>query len=165
VTDEPPQAPAERVSAGLENAIRPIAAAVIRDGERILVWDDHNPATGEVVAVPLAGGIEFGETGAEAITRELVEEIGATATRVDFLGLIEDMFDWNGQYRHELYLIYDVDLADRHVYETEEVVVHEGPGDVYRASWRPLSDFSVSTRPVPDGLLDMIRASATQRDA
>jgi len=53
----------QRVSAGVAGAIRPIASAVIRAGERILVWEDLNPATGEVVAVPLAGGIEFGETG------------------------------------------------------------------------------------------------------
>lgn len=67
-------------------AIRPIAAAVIRGGDRILVWDDHDPTTGEVVAVPLAGGIELGETGAGAIARELGEEIGATPTRIDYLG-------------------------------------------------------------------------------
>jgi 8-oxo-dGTP pyrophosphatase MutT (NUDIX family) len=145
-----------RVSAGWRHAIRPIAAAVIRNGDHILVWDDHNPETGEVVRVPLAGGIEFGETGAEAIARELSEEIGATTTRVDFLGVLEDIFEWNGQKRHELYLIYDVDLADRHVYTSEEVVVDEGQGDVYRARWRPLSAFSDSARLVPDGLLDMI---------
>jgi hypothetical protein len=59
---------------------------VIRNGDRILVWDDYDPTTGEVVAIPLAGGIEFGETGAEAIVRELGEEIGATPTRIDYLG-------------------------------------------------------------------------------
>ena len=58
-----------RVSEGPVGEIRPIAAAVIRDGDRILVWDDLNPTTGEVVAVPLAGGIEFGETGEDAIRR------------------------------------------------------------------------------------------------
>jgi ADP-ribose pyrophosphatase YjhB (NUDIX family) len=148
-----------RVSAGWVGAIRPIAAAVIRDRDRILVWEDQNPATGEVVAVPLAGGIEFGETGAEATRRELHEEIGATATRVDYLGLIEDIFDWNGNQRHELYLIYDVDLADRHLYEVEELEVDEGSGDVYRARWRPLSEFAESARLVPDGLLELIRAN------
>jgi ADP-ribose pyrophosphatase YjhB (NUDIX family) len=150
----------ERVSAGWAGAIRPLAAAVIRDGNRILVWEDHDPETGEVVAVPLAGGIEFGETGAEAIRRELAEEIKATTTRVQYLGLLEDIFDWNRQKRHELYLIYDVELADAHIYEAEEIEVDEGDGDVYRAHWRLLSEFSPAARLVPEGLLELIRASA-----
>lgn len=149
-----------RVSRGLEGAIRPIAAAVIRDGERILVWDDHDPTTGDVVAVPLAGGIEFGETGAEAIARELQEEIGATPARADYLGLLEDIFVWAGRKRHELYLIYDVELADRRVYGLDEVEVTEPDGTRYAARWRPLSEFATDRRLVPQGLLELIRASA-----
>jgi ADP-ribose pyrophosphatase YjhB (NUDIX family) len=152
-----PPAAGVRVSRGLEGAIRPVAAAVIRNGDRILVWDDHNPATGEVVAVPLAGGIEFGETGARAIARELHEEIGATPTRIRYLGLLEDIFDWAGETRHELYLVYDVDLSDRAVYEAEEVSVVEPDGTSYRARWRSLSEFSTSARLVPDGLLELIQ--------
>jgi ADP-ribose pyrophosphatase YjhB (NUDIX family) len=146
-----------RVSRGPANAIRPIAAAVIRDGDRILVWDDHDPATGRIVAVPLAGGIEFGETGAEAIARELREEIGATATRVRYLGLLEDIFEWAGQKRHELYLVYDVELAGREVYEADEVEVVEPDGTAYAASWRPLDEFAASATLVPAGLLELIR--------
>jgi ADP-ribose pyrophosphatase YjhB (NUDIX family) len=148
-----------RVSRGLIGAIRSIAAAVIRDGDRILVWDDHNPTTGETVAVPLVGGIEFGETGEEAIARELQEEIRATLTRIRYLGLLEDIFDWAGQKRHELYLIYDVDVADRAVYDADEVQVTEPDGTSYPARWRPLSEFSTSARLVPDGLLDLIQRS------
>jgi 8-oxo-dGTP pyrophosphatase MutT (NUDIX family) len=108
-----------------------------------------------MVAVPLAGGIEFGETGAEAIARELSEEIGATATRVEYLGLLEDIFDWNGQRRHELYLVYEVAVAERAIYESDEVEVAD-EGDSYRAQWRPLSEFVNAVRLVPNGLLDLI---------
>jgi RimJ/RimL family protein N-acetyltransferase/ADP-ribose pyrophosphatase YjhB (NUDIX family) len=145
-----------RVSKGLAGAIRPIAAAVIRDGKRILVWEDHDPTTGEVVAVPLAGGIEFGETGAQAIARELNEEIGATPTRVCFLGLLEDIYEWAGQKRHELYLVYDVELRDRAIYEAEEVQVVEPDGTAYPARWRSLNEFRTWARLVPDGLLDLL---------
>ena len=154
------EAPGGRSSRGLVGAIRPVAAAVVRDRGRILVWDDHEPRTGEVVAVPLAGGIEFGETGAEAIARELEEEIGATATHIRYLGTIEDIFEWAGDKRHELYLVYDVELADRDVYDAPEVEVVEPDGTSYRARWRPLSEFRTSARLVPDGLLALIDAAA-----
>jgi ADP-ribose pyrophosphatase YjhB (NUDIX family) len=148
-----------RVSRGLTGAIRPVAAAVIRDGERILVWEDNDPTTGDVVAVPLAGGIEFGETGQAAIARELQEEIGTTPTRISYLGLLEDVFVWAGQTRHELYLIYDVELADRAIYGVDEVEVTEDDGTSYPARWRPLSEFSKSARLVPQGLLELIQKS------
>jgi ADP-ribose pyrophosphatase YjhB (NUDIX family) len=156
MSESEPSVASDRVSRGLAGAIRPIAAALIRDGDRILVWDDHDPTTGEVVAVPLAGGIEFGETGEEAIRRELGEEIAATPSRVTYLGLLEDIFFWAGQKRHELYLVYEVELADRAVYDADEVQVVEPDGTSYPARWRPLSEFTTSARLVPQGLLKLI---------
>jgi thiaminase/transcriptional activator TenA len=154
----PPTAPdgAVRVSRGPVGAIRPLVAALIRDGERLLVWEDHDPTTGEVVSVPLAGGIEFGESGEEAIARELAEEIGATVARAEYLGTIEDIYEWDGRKRHELYLCYDVELADRRLYESEEVPVVEPDGTRYIARWRPRSEFGASARLVPDGLLRLL---------
>lgn len=154
---EQKQAVAEtRVSEGPEHAIRLIATAVIRVGDRILVWYDRNPTTGEVVAVPLAGGVKFGETGEEAIRRELMEEIGAEATRVSFLGALEDIFAWDGRQRHEVFLVYDVQLADKSLYQREEVEIVEDDGASYLARWCPLSDFRGARRLVPTGLLNLV---------
>jgi ADP-ribose pyrophosphatase YjhB (NUDIX family) len=147
---------AHRTTAGPPGAIRPIAAAVIRDGDRLLVWQDHDPATGNVVYVPLAGGIEFGETGAEAITRELQEEIGQTPARVAFLGFFEDIFDWSGQRRHELWLVYEVELGGEGLAGGKDVVVHEDDGTSYVARWRRLNELRGSGRLAPEGLLELI---------
>jgi 8-oxo-dGTP pyrophosphatase MutT (NUDIX family) len=114
------------------------------------------PSTGERVAVPLAGGVEFGETGAEAIARELDEEMGATPTRVEFLGVFEEIFAWAGQQRHELWLLYDVDLANPAIYETEQVDVTEDDGTSYVARWHDIAEFGLSYRLVPQGLLEFI---------
>jgi thiaminase/transcriptional activator TenA len=148
-----------RVSRGFAAALRPLVAAVIRDGDRVLVWEDHNPATDEVVCVPLAGGIEFGESGAEAVARELHEEIGAAVARVEYLGTVEDIYDWDGQKRHELYLCYDVDLADDAIYQADEVPVVEPDGTEYVARWRSLEEFNGEARLVPDGLPGLIASS------
>ena len=153
---QPPVPARRRVSQGLTDAIRPIAAAVICEADRILVWEDYDPSSGEVVAVPLAGGIEFGETGEQAIARELGEEIGAIPRRIQFLGLIEDIFEWAGKKRHELYLIYQVDLEGQDAFEAEELTVTEPDGTSYVARWRPLSEFRGSARLVPEGLLELV---------
>jgi uncharacterized protein (DUF1330 family)/8-oxo-dGTP pyrophosphatase MutT (NUDIX family) len=147
-------------TAAAVQAIRPVAAAVLCRSNRLLVWEDRNPETGEVVCVPLAGGIEFGEPGAEAIARELQEEIGATATRLDYLGALEEIYDWGAEKRHELYLVYDVDVAEREVYEAEELTVVEPDGRRYVARWRSLDDFRGEKRLVPDGLLALIDSRA-----
>ena len=120
------------------------------------MWEDYDPSTGEIVAVPLAGGIEFGETGEQAIARELGEEIGAIPRRIRFLGVIEDIFEWAGIKRHELYLIYHVDLQGQDVFEAEELTVTEPDGTSYVARWRPLTEFRRSARLVPDGLLELV---------
>ena len=129
---------------------------MIRNADRILVWEDYDPSTGNVVAVPLAGGIEFGETGEQAIARELGEEIGAIPRRIRFLGLLEDIYEWAGKKRHELYLIYQVDLEDEDAFEGKELTVTEPDGTSYVARWRPLSEFRGSARLVPEGLLDLL---------
>jgi uncharacterized protein (DUF1330 family)/ADP-ribose pyrophosphatase YjhB (NUDIX family) len=142
------------------HAVRPVAAAVMRRSDRLLVWEDRNPDTGELVSVPLTGGIEFGEPGADAIARELHEEIGATATRIDYLGALEDIYDWGAARRHELYLVYDVDVAEPEIYESDELTVVEPDGRRYVARWRPLHEFRGERRLVPDGLLALIDSRA-----
>jgi uncharacterized protein (DUF1330 family)/8-oxo-dGTP pyrophosphatase MutT (NUDIX family) len=137
-------------------AIRPVAAAVMCRSNRLLVWEDRNPKTRELVCVPLTGGIEFGERGAETIARELQEEIGATATRVDYLGALEDVYDWGAEKRHELYLVYDVEVAEQAIYEADAVAVVEPDGRRYVARWRSLDEFRDERRLVPDGLLALI---------
>ena len=147
-------------TAAADHAVRPVAAAVLCHSNRLLVWEDRNPETGEVVYVPLAGGIEFGERGADAIARELQEEIGATVTRLDYLGALEEIYDWGAEKRHELYLVYDVDVAEREVYEAEQLTVVEPDGRRYAAHWRSLDDFRGEKRLVPDGLLALIDSRA-----
>jgi ADP-ribose pyrophosphatase YjhB (NUDIX family) len=146
-----------RVTHGAPGTIRAIAAAVIRAGDRLLVWEDHDPSTGAVVAVPLAGGIEFGETGAEAIARELGEEVGQAPARADFLGFFEELYTWNGQRRHELWLVYDVELAGAGLAHLDEVVVHEDDGSSYLARWRTLEELRGPVRLVPEGLLELLQ--------
>ena len=56
------------------------------------------------------GHIEFGETGAEALVREVREEMGVDSTAKEFLGCCEHRFDQHGKPHAEINLIYVLDI-------------------------------------------------------
>ncbi len=54
------------------------------------------------------GHIEFGEMAAEALERDLTEELGMRVTTERFLGAIESAFEQNGNRHHELSLVFEM---------------------------------------------------------
>lgn len=83
--------------------IRNIVLGVLRRGGSILCQDGWNPESGAHYVRPPGGGIEFGESGADAIAREMHEELGIRAD-CRFMGVLDNR--WPN--RHEIALIYDV---------------------------------------------------------
>lgn len=141
-----------------EQRIRPLALAVVRDGDRLLVYEGHDPVKGETFYRPLGGGIEFGELGAEALARELREELGATVRDVRFLGALENVFTYAGERGHEIALMYEVALAEPVEHGTRVL------DDDAVAVWVPLSEFREGRAPLyPDGLLELLDSSPNER--
>ena len=56
------------------------------------------------------GHIEFGETGREALVREMKEETGRDATAGELLGVVESSFVQKGEKHCEINLIYEMGL-------------------------------------------------------
>ena len=56
------------------------------------------------------GHIEFGETGREALVREMKEETGLDATAGDLLGVVESQFVQKGEKHCEINLIYRMEV-------------------------------------------------------
>lgn len=82
---------------------RPIAIAVIRRADgALLVTSAVEPGTGRTLARPPGGGIERGERPADAVARELREELGVEIAGIAPLGAIEHRVRFAGRELHEL---------------------------------------------------------------
>jgi 8-oxo-dGTP pyrophosphatase MutT (NUDIX family) len=137
-------------------AIRPLAICLFSHEGRILVNEAHDPVKQLTFCRPLGGGIEFGETGAQAVHREIAEEIGATVSSLRYLGMLENIFTYLGEPGHEIVLVFDGELEDRSNYERGFVVGAESDGQPFVAKWRPPDYFSPQLPLFPDGLLQML---------
>ena len=69
------------------------------------------------------GHIEFGETGREALVREMKEETGLDATAGDLLGVVESQFVQKGEKHCEINLIYEMEIESKSEVEVEQRTV------------------------------------------
>ncbi|MBV1855502.1 NUDIX hydrolase [Catellatospora tritici] len=141
--------------------IRPIALAVPRRGDDLLVFEYHDPTKDQVFYRPLGGGIEFGETAEDAVCRELREELDAELLDVRRVGVLESIFHGFGRDGHEIAFVFDCRFADPSWYERDVLGgVLDDPGAT--VMWRPLSGFGPARPLYPVGLADLLAANPVE---
>ena len=98
----------EKILGGSRGEIETIARGVcVRDGRVMLCR-----AKGAGTTYLPGGHIEFGETGAEALEREMKEETGLDVRVGKFLGIVENSFLQHGEKHCEINLVYAMDLTE-----------------------------------------------------
>lgn len=103
--------------AGIETIARGVC---VRDGKILLCKAKGGSST------YLPGGhIEFGETGREALRREIREEIGAEASVGRFIGVVENAFTQHGKPHAEINLVYEFDMDAESVRAKEDWIEFE----------------------------------------
>ncbi len=103
--------------AGIETIARGVC---VRDGKILLCRAKGGSST------YLPGGhIEFGETGRQALQREILEEIGAEATVGRFIGVVENSFMQHGKPHSEINLVYEFDMDAESVCAKEDWIEFE----------------------------------------
>ena len=138
--------------------IRALAICVFHRGDRILVFEGYDPVKGETFYRPLGGGIEFGESSESAVRRELKEEINVEIADLKCLGMLENIFTFNGKSHHEIVLIYDGTLTESGLYDQALILGKEANGDDIRALWKSMAEFeSGKSILYPNGLLSLLR--------
>lgn len=119
--------------------------------------ETRDSVEGDYFYRPLGGTIEFGERGADAAAREIVEELGAQVHNVRWLGTIENLFVVHGRTGHEIVMVYEADFVDESMYRRNPIWGQEDDGSPIKAVWKAMDDFRGGTsRLVPDGLLLML---------
>jgi len=115
---------------------RPLALAVIRRGDAILVFEVVDEVKGVTGYRPPGGTIEFGERSEDAVIREIREELSAELTDLRPLGTLENIFRFRGEASHEIIVVYQGRLADATFYERETIDGVEANGERLSCSWR-----------------------------
>ena len=135
--------------------LRVKAVCVFTNDDRILAIDGHDPTKGQSFWVPVGGRVEFGETSQEAIAREVEEELSAEITDLRLLGVLENIFTFDGNDGHEIVFIYDARFSEPSMYRQDQVEGIE-ENQPFTAHWiNP--DAPADGRPLyPDGLADLL---------
>ena len=125
-------------------ATRPMSLAIIRNSNgQILICPGYDKVKKESFFRLLGGGIEFGETSLEALRREFREELNVELTDCKLLGVLENLFTFDGLTGHEIIFVYEASFLDVSNYDISEFSVLESDGK-YKAIWLDPKDFSSS---------------------
>jgi len=144
--------------------IRPLAICVFRHNDRILVAEGYDSVKDEYFYRPLGGGIEFGEPSVDTICRELMEEINVEVDResLKYLGMVENIFHFNGTPGHEIVLIYDGTLKESGLYDQAVITGQEVDGEEIHAMWKNITDFGEGKSILyPTDLVEMLGTRAS----
>ena len=102
-------------------------ATLIKNNDKILL---HKNKEDDFYAIP-GGRIMIGETSEDALKREFLEEIGAKITIKNYLGMVENFFEYNLKKYHEVMILYESNF-DRNTdfYKKEKIIGKENNGKI-----------------------------------
>lgn len=134
------------------------AYCVLLNAERShhLVWRGYDPAKGQEFHRLLGGHVEFGEYSRDAVVREIEEELGVGLTDPALLGMVENVFDYDGRPGHEVIFVYVADVPEPSPVPPEGGFIDDN-GVPVACVWRPVADEGLCPL-YPDGLGAQLRA-------
>ncbi len=122
---------------------------------RLLAIDDFDPTKQQCFWAPIGGRVEFGESSRQAIIRELREELDTEILDLELLGVLENLFTFDGGQGHEIVFVYDARFTEVMMYDAGSLTGMEGTKD-FQAHWIDPSAPAHSRPLYPEGLLNLI---------
>lgn len=99
--------------------IRPLAVALLRQGNKLLALDCFDTVKQQRFYRLLGGGIEFGEKAEETVVREFREELGLAVKVTKRLGVDESIFIYEGKQGHEIVFFFEAEFVNPEDYDKE----------------------------------------------
>jgi ADP-ribose pyrophosphatase YjhB (NUDIX family) len=117
-----------------------------------------DPDDGSTYFRPLGGGIDFGESGEEAVRREFREELEVELGAIRYLGFLENLFEMGGEPYHELCLIFVAEPEGWSIDRFDGYVVpgSVGPAVSETAVVRALDEIDATFPLYPEGVLELV---------
>jgi ADP-ribose pyrophosphatase YjhB (NUDIX family) len=106
---------------------------------RVLAAALHDASKNEDFLRLPGGSVEFGETTEAALRREMREEMSAEIAIHRLLGVVENIFVYEGTPGHEVVFIYHAAFVDPGYYTRETIAIKETE-DEHIGVWTPLED-------------------------
>lgn len=137
--------------------IRTLGLAVLIHRDHLLCAQGYDEVKKQTFYRPLGGGVDFGERAAEAVARELREEIGREVVTGELVGVTENIFTFNGGAGHEICFEYVARFADGAEPKDLEPIVCDEHGRAFTACWLPLAEVLGGMHVVyPEGLRERL---------
>jgi len=140
----------------LTGYVRVKVVCVFSNEGRILAVDALDPTKGERFWGPIGGRVEFGEQSRDAIAREIREELSGEVRNLELLGILENIFTYDGGDGHEIVFVYDGELAESSLYQEATVRGVESNGEEFSAYWIDPTNPDHGRPLYPDGLAELL---------
>ncbi len=130
---------------------------VFRRDNQILVREIYDKVEKTIVFRPLGGAINFGEYSQMAVMRHMTELLQMNIVNLQGLGMLENVYTYNGEKQHEIVFIYEAGFADYNTYDQDKIKITQGDY-TFEAEWVGLAEFrSGDVSIVPEQLLDFLQ--------
>ncbi|HET6762558.1 MAG TPA: NUDIX domain-containing protein [Longimicrobiaceae bacterium] len=139
--------------------IRVVAGALVRAGDRLLVERGRDTARGFDFYRVIGGGVDFGESAADAVVREWSEEFGLTLSVAGLLGVLENHFTYESRPGHEIVFVFAGSVAEAWVADRDRFTSTDEKGAPHEAEWVSIAALRDGPAPLfPAGVLDLLAA-------
>lgn len=137
--------------------IRVLALCIFSHQGNILTFEGHDSQKNKTFYRPLGGAVEFSEPVEAALRREIGEEMGEEIAHLRQLGVLENIFMYEGEPGHEIVFVYDADFKDSSVYTRKDLKASEDDGSEFKLRWLQISTLTQLKYPLyPDGITQLI---------